>query len=175
MPANNRTHFSKSQVRTRLRSAIRPYSQRGGISLRVLSPLNFSPPVPRDHSTTSDFQEAYASFCAHAMSNVNLISQLTEDSFYLAHNRLWHIAIVKGNELTQATVVTVHIGSDTEAPVVIAGFGEGWLQRDCVIIPDVLTTRALDMEQALLRTQSRNARRNQSSSLSPSDSEEDDI
>lgn len=175
MPANNQT-FSKSQVRSRLRSAIREHSQRGGVSLRAISPMHHFPPVSILTAHDPEYRAQYAGMSDHAIARVNLISQLLEDEEYRAHNRIWHIAIVKGNEITQAKVVTVHIGNDIASPVPMVSFGEGWLHDgNGIVIPEVFTEGALNMEQALLRNQSRNANRNRSRSLSPSDSEQDDF
>lgn len=175
MPHTN--HFTPSQVRTRIRTAIRPFSSRGGISLRVLLPQLWDMQLcTADEVLSSDFMREYEANTNSAIYGVRLISQTLQEQYFRGANRLWHIAIVKGNELTASHVVTLHIGDSVQGPQAVPHFGADWLiDHTMRIRPTCLTDMALDQESALLRDSLRNARRNQSPSPAPSAGEEEEL
>jgi hypothetical protein len=143
MPRSETT-FSPSQVRTRLRRALREQTGRGGgISLRALHVVNWNANInlaTSDGTEIQTFNTNYYSMSGRAVVNVCLISQALQDPLKLQVNRLWHIAVMHGRDIERAKVYTVWIGNHETPALLLPGFGGGWL---CEVGTDNLLPRCL--------------------------------
>jgi hypothetical protein len=152
MPRNP-DYFSPSQVRTRLRRVLQPYTHRGGgISLKVLIPYSNSlyPPLPTyPHPAEQDAVELwtqnYEDMTLRTVKNVSRISQVLAEhpDDYCRVNRVWHIAVV-GKDSTRA--FSIYIGNHT-SPAYRIFIGADWLftpSPDDLLRTSCLTTTAVE-------------------------------
>jgi hypothetical protein len=136
MPRNNHT-LSPSQTRTRIRSAIRSVNQRGGVSLRVLYP-DIQPSftiASLDVFERAETKAIYRAQSSGQINNVTLISTALENEAMRLVDRLWHIAILKGNDLSTARVYDVWIGNHNISPIIVRNFASGWLYNADTLTP----------------------------------------
>jgi hypothetical protein len=125
MPTST-THFSPSQVRTRLRSALRNVNGRGGGTiLRVIVP---NPIRPANDVLEPPFELAsllddhinlalrVPNF-VHSTVKISVALQLNSQ-FFCAHNRVMYILRTSGRDILKAQLLPVHLGNPTVPPVV---------------------------------------------------------
>lgn len=171
MPRNP-DYFSPSQVRTRLRRVLQPYTHRGGgISLKVLIPYSNSlyPPLPTyPHPAEQDAVELwrlnYEDMTNRSIISVSRISQVLAEhpDDYCRVNRVWHIAVV-GKDSTRA--FSIYIGNHT-SPAYRIFVGADWLftpSPDDLLITDSFTGLA----HAEYRSETSRTRRPSSTSTPP--------